>query len=330
MKKITIPYRRTAGALGLQLHTIPESFYPIITGLKDVEKESSFYNLPLTSIGLPSSATEISREEIVNRVCIHMSPGAELISIAESSGASHSFISTQEVVDERFDSLVRLLGTGTGVLLQDEKDFKEFHFTLNMERYRKVEKRAHDVPPSLTIHKNEADVLLGEAHRMLKDVFQIQLKKWHKLVKGENNDDKDDDGKQAQGAVASSSTATPLTPVVDEHAQEKEKEKEKETVSASSSSASSSVSSMDMSVHFKPTSFERRLLKYVDADGLLNGKKAKQYLEIMAVDATSVDERALCLVGLSKVARPKRPELRRIMLETKVFLDEKKKRWWFV
>ena len=153
MKKITIPYRRTTGALGLQLHTIPESFYPIIVGLKDVEKESSFYNLPLTSIGLPSSATEISREEIVNRVCLHMSPGAELVSVAES-GASHSFISKQEVSDERLDTLIRLLGTGTGVLLQDEKDFKEFHFTLNMDKCKRVEKRAHDELPRPTIHSD--------------------------------------------------------------------------------------------------------------------------------------------------------------------------------
>jgi hypothetical protein len=153
MKRITIPYRRATGTLGLELNTVPESYYPVVSGLRIEQKDSIFYNLPLTSVGTPSSATEISREEIVNRVLYHMSPGAHLISVTEPSGAVHSFRSDKEPFQERLDGLARLLGKGSGILVQNGNDFKEFHFTLNTETCTKRQKRGRNEPPRQGIHQ---------------------------------------------------------------------------------------------------------------------------------------------------------------------------------
>jgi hypothetical protein len=142
---------------------------------------------------------------------------------------------------------------------------------------------------------------------MLKVSFQDQLKEWHKLVKGESNDNGDDE--HNQGGVKAS-TAMSLTSAAIADSPAKQQDEKQEKVAAAVAAAPS----IDMSVHFKPTPFERKLVKYVDSDGFMLRKYAKKYLEMMD-ETISMDDRALCLVGLSKVAHQRRPELRRRMLE---------------
>jgi hypothetical protein len=124
MEKFFIPYRAATG-VGLQCDTTEISNYPICTGVS-ARFEHTNHDLSLSLPGQPSSATHISREELIARaVLCGGANNVRLMSIEGNSNASsnqptptHS-LSSSSAEDERLDTIKSLIGN-QGLLVKEE------------------------------------------------------------------------------------------------------------------------------------------------------------------------------------------------------------------